>query len=615
MRQFFCKKYAYCMAAMLAGVVSFSSCSNDDELIDNGPAQSGEVVKTQFAINIPAAQSVNTRLGQDIVQEETPVNFRGITNIRLAPFHLENVAGGLTGETKSTLNVIALPAIGSLSDDGGSYRVYNDVEVPLTTNYFLFYGEASEATAGNLANGSLRPSYETGGLDSEEPVNFDSLSSIKFSLESILGSASVSAAQGALTAMLVDIASAQPTGGTAWSAVASGDMKDYYDSFVSLKAGSANSIKAALEYLYDAMKNEHVDEGNATGLKNAICTKIDTYFTAEETPDGSGEWTLKAWKTGTSVSDYSTFPGNLGLPDGSMQLSGTNAFTYVTPSTSTTGGNLLQQTAYANYVYPSSLFYTVATPIKTHSTTLTTNGAYSGVTSWNDVLGKYNESTTEVSTATQSIALTNPIQYAVASLNLYVRFADTYIYDNGANWPESPADPIGQIAVTIPDEGFSLNGVLIGGQKSVGWDFKTLTNEKTEYTIYDASMEDGAAVKKATAQSTTPSAYSLALETAGASNETVRFALEMTNDSGNAFVGKDGLVPAGGKFYLVGQLEATTDHPKVFEQDHRTVANVTINSLANAYNCIPDLREPELELGLSVNLKWEQGLVDDVEIQ
>ena len=111
------------------------------------------------------------------------------------------------------------------------------------------------------------------------------------------------------------------------------------------------------------------------------------------------------------------------------------------------------------------------------------------------------------------------------------------------------------------------------------------------------------------------SAYSLALETAGASNETVRFALEMTNDSGNAFVGKDGLVPAGGKFYLVGQLEATTDHPKVFEQDHRTVANVTINSLANAYNCIPDLREPELELALSVDLKWEQGLVDDVEIQ
>ena len=607
MRQFFCKKYAYCMAAMLAGVVSFSSCSNDDELIDNGPAQSGEVVKTQFAINVPAAQSVNTRLGQDIVQENNPVQFRGITNIRLAPFHLDDTGAGLTNATPSTMDVIELPAIGNLSNDGGSYRVYNDVEVPLTTNYFLFYGEASEANAGSLTNGSLIPSYETGGWPA-------SLSNVTFSLESILGSASVTAAQSALTDMLKDIASAQSTGGTAWSAVTSGDMKNYYDNFVSLKAGSANSIKAVLEYLYDAMKNARVNEGADSGLKEAICGKIDAYFTATETPAGSGEWTL-AWKGGTSVSDYSAFPGNLGLPDGSMQLVGNNAFTYVTPSTSIVDGNLLQQTAYANYVYPASLFYTVATPIKTHSTTLTTDGAYSSVSSWNDVLNLYTENTTDVTTSTQSIALENPIQYAVASLNLYVRFADTYIYDNGDNWPASPAEPIGQIAVTIPESGFPLEGVLIGGQKSVGWNFQTLTTgEQPEYTIYDASMIVDMAVKKATAQSTTPSAYSLALETAGNINEKVRFALEMTNKSGNAFVGKDGLVPAEGKFYLVGELEASADHTKVFEQDHRTVAYVTINSLANAYNCIPDLREPQLELGLSVDLEWQEGLVDEVEI-
>lgn len=56
-------------------------------------------------------------------------------------------------------------------------------------------------------------------------------------------------------------------------------------------------------------------------------------------------------------------------------------------------------------------------------------------------------------------------------------------------------------------------------------------------------------------------------------------------------------------------------HVKVFEQDHTTTANVEITSLKNAYNTIPDLRSPRLELGLSVDLTWQQGLTDDVVIE
>lgn len=107
----------------------------------------------------------------------------------------------------------------------------------------------------------------------------------------------------------------------------------------------------------------------------------------------------------------------------------------------------------------------------------------------------------------------------------------------------------------------------------------------------------------------------LVLETAGAQNEKVNFALEFVNNSPNAFQGTDGIVPVGGKFYLVGQLSATTDHQKVFEQDHNTIATVTINSLKNAYNCVPDLRAPKLELGLSVDLEWQTGLKQDVTIE
>ena len=42
-------------------------------------------------------------------------------------------------------------------------------------------------------------------------------------------------------------------------------------------------------------------------------------------------------------------------------------------------------------------------------------------------------------------------------------------------------------------------------------------------------------------------------------------------------------------------------------QDYKTVANFTINSLQKAYVTIPDMRSVKLQLGVSVDLKWEEG--------
>ena len=112
-------------------------------------------------------------------------------------------------------------------------------------------------------------------------------------------------------------------------------------------------------------------------------------------------------------------------------------------------------------------------------------------------------------------------------------------------------------------------------------------------------------------------AQSLALPTKAGDN--VNFALELTNNTDKAFTGIDGIVPAGAKFYLVGKLVPQEDKEdkadnKVFAQAYNTKANVTISSLAHAYNCIPDLKNPKLELGLSVNLEWTEGLVQDITI-
>ena len=126
----------------------------------------------------------------------------------------------------------------------------------------------------------------------------------------------------------------------------------------------------------------------------------------------------------------------------------------------------------------------------------------------------------------------------------------------------------------------------------------------------------------------------LALETAA--NTPIYVAVEFLNNSGQDFVGFDGVVPEGGKFYLVAQLDpasateaanAAATGNKVFKQDFKTIANFTISAgisntdpswvdgttentggLGAAYNTIPDLRTPKLELGLSVNLNWQPGI-------
>ena len=89
-------------------------------------------------------------------------------------------------------------------------------------------------------------------------------------------------------------------------------------------------------------------------------------------------------------------------------------------------------------------------------------------------------------------------------------------------------------------------------------------------------------------------------------------------------MGADGVIPAGGTFYLTATLDpatatnkSTVTHNTVFKQDYNTVATFTIGNgatgssggLATATNGIPDLRTPKVELGLSVNLQWQPGLV------
>lgn len=634
-------KFALMGAIALTGTAGFTACSSDDVLGENGPSiSSGETVKTQFTISVPNAGTAGTRLTDGIVQSNGQTSsFRGISNIRLVPFkNLDPISVSattpLTGVTPITLDAIGTSGMQTPDEKSYNYKVYYDVPVDLGVNYFLFYGDATVASGSYKENGSTVPSFDVNGWPST------TLNDVKFDLRARLDNASgLKNEQAILAAILTDIAATKTKveqTDHAWSAETGNDLAKYYTAFTSLKAGSAASIKAAVADLYASMKSPRVTDNNQ--LKAAICTTIEKYFTPGTASSTTAYVSYPdfAYKTGDvtvnidedeekeTVTLPTTFPADFNLPDGSMKLKfEANAFSYDTGSMIGTTGDGFSTIAYDEYAYPASLYYTVATPIKVADATKTENGVYQNIGSYDSwsalVNGLYSgDSNNAVTATTQSIALVNPVNYAVASLKLFARFiGGQAINDNGdLDGADEGAKP-----VTIPTSGFELTGILIGDQKRVDYAFHRPTTDEgaNTWTIYDDSHAEGTAVKQSTSLPNTPTAYTLALETPGKVNEgnyeNVYFALELVNESGQAFKGADGWVPAGGKFYLVGKMTAKTDHPKVFEQDHTTTANVTITSLKSAYNCIPDLRTPQLELGLSVDLTWQQGLTDDVVIE
>lgn len=612
-------KFALMGAIALTGTAGFTACSSDDVLGENGPSiSSGETVKTQFTISVPNVSAQGSRVGADIAQQGDPVTFRGLQNMRLVPIAYattppqEGRLDATMGDQKTAYNPIVLPAMatGDLKDAGTDrYKVYNDVDIPTGINAFVFYGEAAEGDeTSDVVNGALDPSYVDDGWNTTGQVN-----SLKFRLRPIF-TGSAESDENSLVTMLNAIVTAFGT------PKADGVLEGLLNNFKKMTAGSSNNILLACEQLYNTLSDTGVNfDTDDNTLVNAVKTALEGYF--NKTGD-SAPYTL-SWKTDPN------FPGKYNLPDGAVQLTyADNSFAYTdnvnyTPETEVTGQ--LRGVALGDYVYPASLYYWVPTTIRISDHSVLSN--ISSPTNWESILDNYETgdsyTPTNVSITTQSVSLYYPIQYAVASFIVNAYFKGE-IEDGGGK------------VVTIPTEGMKLTGILIGGQKTVGWDFRQPAtdftgNDNKEYTIYDASqvVKDGEGSittnwipVKTSSTGITP-AYSLALETKRATDadpEKVRFALEFINNTTEEFVGRDGIVPVGGKFYLVGELESETTadggdaHVKVFEQDHKTMANVSITSLKNAYNCIPDLRSPRLELGLSVNLKWEDGLVANVTI-
>ena len=191
------------------------------------------------------------------------------------------------------------------------------------------------------------------------------------------------------------------------------------------------------------------------------------------------------------------------------------------------------------------------------------------------MLNKYEHDDAVVASTTRSVAVKNPLDYAVGCLVTRIQAVSDNLEDNSqaAKDEEGASSTIVVAPVSLGSDKFPLTGIQIDGQYKQTYEFlpiaDTNTNKATEYIVYD---KDITGVYLTSTQS--GPAYTLAYQSRD--GKPVDIVLE---------------------FYLVGQIWPEPEKAsqgdyftRVFTKDYRTIVKLNIQSLKHAYNVIPDLK-------------------------
>lgn len=605
--------FSLASAMLLASAAGFNSCSSDSIEPTDGSGATGQVVKTQFYINIPYKGnngSISTRMTDVNTQNtgDNSANFLGMVKTQMYAFKGEPSS---TGNTTSVKAITIGNAAEAASKDEWR-NVYRDIAIPVGTKNLLLYARADKKSKDNFQAGYLSNPYE-----STTTVDATELSALNFALTEVHKDMDFST-EGAdiLNALnLVANTSVTKPGTTTtvnWSEIDNSDLgtanerlalKKRYNKFIALTSGSAKSAQLLIENLKKVINgNTGVEDDKL--MAKAIVTNCTTALSNLENKD---------------------FPRNLYLPDGVAKVKWNDTskkFEYLSVTSTVSTGNLID---YTTITYPSELAYYVSSPVKVSNNEITAVKDLPDYNKWIGNTADWSSYGDAVESSTRFVALQKPVLYGVACLKSTVKCASNTLIDNAKDKGQYDSDN----SIAVDDTSFPITGILIGGQpKQVAWNFEaanTVTTNEFKYTIYDRDMNKGANLTAAVTGTAEPN-YTLVLDNkdnSTTSQNKVYITIELENKASD-FFGADGLIPKGSKFYMVGELDPkatsgitqptdeTLDH--VFVKDHTTIANFTIKNLKKAYNHIPDMRSSKINVGLAVDLSWKTGITFDVEI-
>jgi len=549
---------AFCFLFLTAGCI-------DDELQQN---QNDDVV-ADLAFAVTRSSKPSTRMTNAIVQGEGQP-YRGITMRQIVPFA---VSGKIT--------VNDLPKRFFIVSDGEKpvndrpYYYYNDCSIMRGVNAFLSYGRATQASTDKHINGCLVETFPAG----MEPKD------IRFSLESIYPTIHPNAE--GLADYMTKIAKAEGNG-ISWKNAPDATMRLMYVNFVyqigasssgEILPGSATDIKAYTQALKNNLNALTLTNADDIAIRTAIINKIETEY------DNS----------------WDNFPASIGLPDGAIVIRW-DGEKFVPQLTYTSFADI---NGIDRFAYPAELYYYGNSRIKT-SNIDNRRGAYTD-REWSDVLADYEYDNASVNGNTQAVAIKDPLQYGVAHLQIALKKTDTSVLEDARG-----------INVPVGTENFPLTGIIVGGQLPVGFDFSPNTSypvysEGDVKFIYDNQLPTLYLSSSADATEVT---NTLVLQSYD--HQKVPVLLEFINNSGVDFKGQDGIVYQGTKFYLAGEVDPADGTGgdasavgRVFTQDYTTTLNMKVTSLAKAYNVVPNLLAPRLELGIQLVL-WTSTTPEEI---
>ncbi|MBP5692740.1 MAG: hypothetical protein J6W86_03390 [Bacteroidales bacterium] len=302
------------------------------------------------------------------------------------------------------------------------------------------------------------------------------------------------------------------------------------------------------------------------------------------------------------------FPGDLGLPEGCVAIKWDGSKFAVISE----GSYDIHLAPMDRFCYPPSLWYYVNSQISCAKKLNSEDddavaeraiAAYYKNTSatWTSILDQYNTGQRKfgpvVRKGAVSVAVNKPMQYGVALLKLNLNTTASTLKD------ADNAD------VTVSNTLFPMTAVIVAGQHKQSFDFTPQTGN--EYYVYDnmpLSDAGGTLAWITSLANTNNPSYTLLLQSLQA--EDVIICIEFQNNSSTTFKGETGYIVPGSKFYLLGTLTYGSGQgnqtlvKSVFQQDYVTEVNLTINSLKKAFNCIPDLQDPQLEVGVEIDIDW-----------
>ena len=567
---------------MLFFVVALSGCASHEEspesVVIETPKEP-ESISLLLACAPASSERGLTRLADEVVQLNSATSYRLITNLQVYAIKEGSPVDATVGLKES-----------AVKDNHTQFYHFGYCSMPTLTNECLVYAKAEDIPHGNLA-------VYNGSLNTVDPSEVQSKNDIQFSLEPILDATEARESGDNLATWEIE----------AWN------LANALTAIVNNSHNEGNTLSwktstnAILKNLLQRFTNNGADlPGSAASVKQwmlSLKEAAETYYNNPPATIGDDEKTiLNAIKdavdgvVGGITVNATSYPRDVNLPDGAAALRWTgNKFV---PQMQTT--TLDDINSVSRFVYPPSLYYFVESGIWTSNSARTFND-YRNRTTWkgnddNAVQTLFSDGGT-IMTNTKTVAIADPLQYAVAHLTMEVKAGAAFLpYETGNE------DKIDITKLT-------LKGVIIGGQRSVGYDFKPISNSLYDVNfVYDSQVSG--------ALNTAGDTYhTLVLQSYDGEDLNIILEFEYSAEATTGFKCLNGYVYPGTRFYLVGEkkmedvLPADADNiqdyeKRFFTQDHTTSILLTVKSLEKAYNVLPSLLSSSLEIGVMITPQW-----------